>query len=447
MAWLGDWRYRIKVILDSTKVDAALTNFPVLLHLSVAAGSTDFNITDIFDKLELDANRFKIAVTTSDGETQCYVEIEIWTDADEEAWLWVKVPSISVSADTILYIYYDKNESDNTTYVGDVQSTPGKAVWDSDFTAVYHMNNTPPAAELDSTSNVSNLAPVNMTDNLVEGQIGNNHEFDGSDEYENGADSFYSDKLTIEAWVEPDSFPTDRYKNIALKRNSAGVTAGTAEWYLAFFAGTGRRPRFIVWDSGGTDYDAIAAQNVFPVSGYGYIAGRAGGAGEKVSLVVNLTKVEGDVQTNAIRNTASLIQVASRSNNDNKRYFDGEIDEVRISKVARSDAWLKASYYSGLDKLVRYYIEVQDVGIPFGIRNPDVEDIPSMQLWLEDLYDYLERPDMGKLNFAEQAGNPDEPIADKAVMFLKPSAGKSSFGIRFNNAAGAADVVELALES
>jgi hypothetical protein len=35
-------------------------------------------------------------------------------------------------------------------------------------------------------------------------------------------------------------------------------------------------------------------------------------------------------------------------------YFNGLIDEVRISSVARSSAWIKASYYSGNNSLVSY---------------------------------------------------------------------------------------------
>jgi hypothetical protein len=35
-------------------------------------------------------------------------------------------------------------------------------------------------------------------------------------------------------------------------------------------------------------------------------------------------------------------------------YFDGEIGEVRISNIARSDAWLKASYYTIWDNFVTY---------------------------------------------------------------------------------------------
>ena len=39
------------------------------------------------------------------------------------------------------------------------------------------------------------------------------------------------------------------------------------------------------------------------------------------------------------------------------RYFDGMIDEVRISTTARSTAWIKASYESERDHLIDFGTE------------------------------------------------------------------------------------------
>jgi len=62
-----------------------------------------------------------------------YVEIEKWDNGNEEADLWVKVPSVSDSGVTTLFLYYDSEHADNTDYVGDTGDTPAKSVWDSDF--------------------------------------------------------------------------------------------------------------------------------------------------------------------------------------------------------------------------------------------------------------------------------------------------------------------------
>ena len=99
---------QVQTTIDSSKIDTAdLTDFPVMVHLSTASGIGDADVSAVFDELSSDANRKKIAVTTSDGTTQCYVEIEKWDDANEQAWLHVKVPTVAYDADTILYLYYD----------------------------------------------------------------------------------------------------------------------------------------------------------------------------------------------------------------------------------------------------------------------------------------------------------------------------------------------------
>jgi len=117
--WLGDWANRIELEVDNTNVDSNLSDFPVLIYLSSSSGITSKDVTDVFDKLASDANRFKIAVTECDGLSQCHVEIERWVDADEDAWLWVKVPSVYAGTTTTLYLYYDSAQLKNYDYVGD----------------------------------------------------------------------------------------------------------------------------------------------------------------------------------------------------------------------------------------------------------------------------------------------------------------------------------------
>jgi len=47
----ADWAHKLILTIDSSKVDEDLTDFPVLIPISTAAGITDVDATDIFDKL------------------------------------------------------------------------------------------------------------------------------------------------------------------------------------------------------------------------------------------------------------------------------------------------------------------------------------------------------------------------------------------------------------
>jgi len=67
---------QVPITIASTDIPETLPDFPVLMHLSGSSGKTGEDMTDIFSKLGNNAQ--KIAVTTSDGLTQCSVEIERW---------------------------------------------------------------------------------------------------------------------------------------------------------------------------------------------------------------------------------------------------------------------------------------------------------------------------------------------------------------------------------
>lgn len=175
--WLGNWRQRMKISIDHDDLRGSLADFPVLLHLSNDSGRNHADVSHIFDDLESDAYRKRFAVTTGDGLTQCYVEIERWDAAAEEAWLWVKVPSISAAEVTDLYFYYDQQQADNLAYVGETGSLTAQYVWDDHFTLVTHMTGDPDGVHiLDSTSN-NNDGTKKFTPAEITGKIGTAQHF------------------------------------------------------------------------------------------------------------------------------------------------------------------------------------------------------------------------------------------------------------------------------
>jgi len=133
MAWLSGYNKRIKLTIDHTKVDSTLSNFPVTVFFTAAQAE------EIFSEFDADSDYMKCAFTSSDGTTQLYAEKELFDVSESKAIYHVKVTSVSSSADTDIYYYYDNDASDNTTYIGAINTTAGGHVWDSNFKAVYHM--------------------------------------------------------------------------------------------------------------------------------------------------------------------------------------------------------------------------------------------------------------------------------------------------------------------
>jgi len=172
ISWLDGWAYRIKITIDKDQIDADLTNFPVPISLSQSAGQDNYDVSYIFDELTSDANRKKIAVATSDGETQCYVEIEDWADTNEKAWLHVNVPFISSSTDTVLYLYYDSSHTTNSGFVGDPGNPIVQNVWNSDFKRVWHLSQDPVYGYGDANTTYLNEDMANITD-WTQADLGN----------------------------------------------------------------------------------------------------------------------------------------------------------------------------------------------------------------------------------------------------------------------------------
>jgi hypothetical protein len=223
-AWLTGWDYRRKITIDSDKIDADLTDFPLLIALSDTCGMSGQDLTGIFSRIG--ANSKKIALTTSDGTTQCYVEIEKWDNTNQEAWLWARIPSISSSSDTELYLYYDNNHADNTTYIGNTNEAAADSVWnDSKYVGVWHMaDGASTSAIYDSTPNDFDGTKKGANEpNEYAGEIDGSQDFDGIDDYI-GCGDVITEPKTISLWFYNDSeITTSTSQQLLIDTGSTGI--------------------------------------------------------------------------------------------------------------------------------------------------------------------------------------------------------------------------------
>jgi Concanavalin A-like lectin/glucanases superfamily len=346
--WLAGWDQRVILTLDSNDIDSALSDFPVLIYLSTSSGRNSDDVSFVFDELQNDANRKKIAVTTSDGVTQCYVEIEEWDDASEEAWLWVKVPLVNNTVDTDLYLYYDADQVDNTAYVGDPNSSPAEAVWGNNFRLVTHMRDDPDTSHIrDSTGYDNDGTKTGANEPIVtaSGNVSEAQDFDGSDDYVNiGSDSsldLRTSNFTIEAWIYPETQTTDWPTIYAV---------GTWEISLGIGQDT-NTDKLETWVNDNDDY---ASDNDVTYNAWNYVV-----------LSWNSTHynffMDGD--PDGSRSGSAYPQTGTAYIGgippwENEDCFNGTIDELRVSNTSRSDAWVSASFESGVDDLVDFGSEV-----------------------------------------------------------------------------------------
>ena len=306
----------------------------------------------------------KIAVTADDGTTQCPVEIQQWDMMERKAILWTKVPTVSSGIDTDLYLYYDETKDDNDTYVGTVNSAPAQNVWDSNFKAVYHMAQDPSGGS-DAIKN--SAAAVNhgtsagtMTfSDLVDGKIGKAIDFDGTDDYLNcGSDSSLDDisTITVEATFKAGGWGEGNAGRVAVKAVDNGYG-----WNI-YVQGVGMNRVGLQRGWSTTDGVWYTPTDSITLDDWYYVAyqyDRSYSPSDKPILYLNtvsqtvttITTPVGSIESDAAQN----MLIGSRSAPD--REFDGIIDEVRISDIYRSEAWIKASYHSSWNTLFTYGAE------------------------------------------------------------------------------------------
>jgi hypothetical protein len=159
----GTWLYRKAITLDHTKVpNTDRSSFPVLVNLASDAGLSVHARSDGFD----------ILFTSSEGTTRIPYEREKYSSGTLVA--WVKVPTVSHTTDTVLYLYYGNSSA------GDQQQAT--SVWDANYRAVWHMKEATGGSLADSTSTGWTETPVNSPAQTAS-QIDGGLNFNGTSQY------------------------------------------------------------------------------------------------------------------------------------------------------------------------------------------------------------------------------------------------------------------------
>ena len=353
--WLSGWAKRTRLTIDHNDITAPLTDFPVMVYLSTSSGRYNEDVSFVFDELQNNANRFKIAVTTNDC-AELYVEIEKWDQASEQAWLWVRVPSISDTTDTILHLYYDSSQADNTTYVGDTNSTPAEMVWDGSFALVQHLGENA-AVVHDSTANnndETNPPPPPPLPNPDPGYIRATYTDAGTI---NGAYSFnngsrmqmdhstsldITEAITLELFV----YLNDRTDGKFLAKDDP--FPGGAGCYCLQQETNNLE---LMLDFGGW---YRASYGTYNTGEWIYMVGTY----DRMTMRLYLNGIERatNPQTSPITsNNLVALALGNRAYDVGTSYdLNGLLDEVRISATPRSAEWIFASYESGRDDLIDF---------------------------------------------------------------------------------------------
>ena len=360
----------ITATIDHTKVDADLTDFPVMLKLY------ESNAMDFFDRIVSNpayAQKFRLE---DDQGNPCYVEKELWDYSNQLVILHVKVPLVSSTADTVIKLYYDEAMADNVSYLGDTGSPAAQNVWDANFTHVLHLPESGNGIEdeyKESTANGYDGTGVIPPDR-VEAVAGYGQSFGSTTDGEyiqiDGPDPDGGTEITVEAVFKPDAGSLSGYRHI-VQNPGNGTSVGLVLRHRATI-------EYAMYIGGG--YGALGRTPLVGGTWY-YSAGRWK-SGEPVTVWLN------DAQEAASANRAGTIgrcsadqyEIGNWHRISGREFQNGDVDEVRISSVKRSDAWVKATYYSLFDTLIEYEVLLDTDG-------DGILDSSEINLYGTDPYD------------------------------------------------------------
>jgi hypothetical protein len=353
IGWAGTcgngYTYSKKITIDHLLVPSTQTNFPFLLCFNGACTEST-NLTD----LKTVANGGKIQNTANNAisvsgpadlvfcdaasaGTAIKYETALYTATTGAMEAYVQIASLSSSSDTILYMFYG-NSGVSTTQ-------QDLSLWtDVSYAAVYHFPDGSTLGLKDSTSNANN--GTNHSATATTGKIDGGINI--SSQYATAASSATfkpTAAITIDAWTLTNSCPT-----VAV---IAGVGyRNTGVWSEPFWAWGFRnfqcRP-VITIAVGGTRKDSGFTGTQTVTGAWYYQAGVYDGSNLK-------TYLNGDIQNNPAQSGSidynsggsDALAIGTDSAASQGEYWDGKLDEVRISTIARSTDWLKLSYNNGI---------------------------------------------------------------------------------------------------
>jgi len=318
MVFPDGWKNYKEITIQNAEVAGDLTDFPAV-----------YNETDT-DLTKARADGFDFVVTNFDGTVVIPYERVLWNDVTGEIILWIKTDPLGAS-DVTYRLYY--NNASETVDQSDVAN-----VWTNGYVAVWHMEE---ANVVDSSGTVSDGTNNGTTDGSS-GVIGNERLFDdASSQWIDLGDTTNLDgatACTFEGWIVADSI-----NGGAIMRKWAG---GGQSYIFGLFGSD--ELQITIRDGSGQLNTETTNANLSTATRYYVVGIWSGGNNRKIIIDGTIEPTLNDITAGNptdIADTAERLGIGARYNGGSPDlFFDGQIDEVRQSDVARSDEWIETTY-------------------------------------------------------------------------------------------------------
>jgi hypothetical protein len=329
------WTHRKQITLQHTQIEApgegVLTDFPVLISVTDAEiGATAL------------ATGKDIIFTAADGTTVLSSEIESFTPTTGQLVAWVRVPNLSSTVNTTLYIYYGPSS---------LTPKPPQSVWIANYLAVWHLNQDPDLGHNGDIKDAT-IADRNGTaamafdsSDSAPAQIGRGIRFDGSNESLHFNQANFSNQFTISMWVN--FIPPMSGENTAMLIANSDSGLETNGFRLSINTTNLPAPdRRIIFNVGsGTTSSgkvAMTADNKIVPNTPTYLAIAVNRSISKAFFYINGASATIDDSISDTFETNSDFDIGQAQNGIYR--FPGTLDEIQVSTTLRSREWLLTSY-------------------------------------------------------------------------------------------------------
>lgn len=335
-----DYKRAITLGLSGTVSDGPHVDFPVVI-----AETQDYLKTIANGGKVYNSNGYDIIFTEDAAGTSVLDhEIETYNPSTGELVAWVKIPTLDTN--TTIYMFYGNSAITTTQEHVD-------GVWSNGYQLVNHMVDSGTGAVSDSVAGSNSFFKYGVSSAPTQsaGKIGRGQSFDGDYDYlslENSEDKEqgYSN-FTVEFWMKPSSLGSRLYSGPVYFGN--GNAAAMDGWFFRHFTGSTKKLYFHMGDGttnlGGFYLQSAAitddvwthvAMTVNRTTGYQAYLNTATALSCSVPACATASsdKYVGEVYTVAV----------GRDSVTTDYFFNGEIDELRISLDLKSQAWLATGY-------------------------------------------------------------------------------------------------------
>jgi hypothetical protein len=364
--------YKRLIVINHEKVgtdnEGALpaTGFPVLINLSgdwlKTTGADEVN-----GRIESSSGH-DIVFRGSNGTTDLYHEIESYDGNSGELVVWVRIDSLSKSADTTIYMFY------GNPLVTAPTEYPNE-VWDLDYRGVWHLseNGLGAVKEFEDSSGSGHHGqggdgdagkiPAQATG--ADAKIGAAQSFDGVDDFiDLGNPSeldFGTGDWTVSCWSKIATL-VDNSSTVYAKGGDQdeGVRYRLSNWNDG--AGTAA----LITDDDLNKYTAYSTTKTSDGKWHFLVGLRSGNAlkiyVDGVNEATETISGEYDLSGTSQRN-AYIGAVMDNITGAVSKHASGVIDEVRVSGTARSADWILTSYANQSDTAIGEDKFIKSLGV------------------------------------------------------------------------------------